>query len=134
MKFVPLATAFFVGLVAVILFADMGRLGPLQVIYSFKHGDKAMHFLLLGTLALLVDLALMQAVQVPNPRLLAIAGSAVILALSSFEEFSQLWVPVRSPDWYDLLASYAGIVFGTFLALALADYVRASKRAPGNTA
>jgi len=62
------------------------------------------------------------------------AGSLVIAALISLEELSQLWVPTRTADWFDLLASYAGIAVGTLLALVFADYVRAPKRRPSNTA
>ena len=73
------------------------ELGPFQVVYSFKYGYKAMHFLLLGALALLVDLALVEALSRLETRNIVIAGSAVIatltLALSagaSFEEAAHL--------------------------------------------
>jgi hypothetical protein len=134
MKFVPLAVGFFAAIIVVILFADLGELGPFQVVYSFKYGDKAMHFLLLGALALLVDLALVEALPRLEARIVVIAGSAFIATLTSFEEFSQLWMRFRTADWFDLLASYAGIATATLVALAIADYVRAPKRAPGNTA
>ena len=57
MKAVPIAAGFFVLLLVVIVAADIGRLGPLQAVYSFQHGDKAGHFVLLGLFAVLVDLA-----------------------------------------------------------------------------
>src|SRR3954452_1512484 len=99
MKFVPLAVGFFVAILVVILFADLGELGPFQVVYSFKYGDKAMHFLLLGALALLVDLALVEALPRLEARIVVIAGSAFIATLTSFEEFSQLWMRFRTADW-----------------------------------
>jgi VanZ family protein len=133
MKLVPIAFAFFLGLVAVVFAADMGWLRP-QEVFAFKDGDKVLHFLLLGMLTLLVDLALVQAMPRSNARMLTLLGSAVIAALSSVEEFSQLWVPVRSPDWLDLVASYAGILVATLMALVLSDLVRAPKRSAGNTA
>jgi len=60
MKLVPIAIGFFIALLGVIYAADTGRLGPLAVVYSFRQADKAGHFILLGTLAVLVDLALLQ--------------------------------------------------------------------------
>src|SRR4249919_489732 len=137
MRLVLIATAFAGTLVGVIAAADTGRLGPLQVVYSFQYGDKAGHFVMLGTLALLVDLALLQLLPGSKPQALVLAASSVIAALISLEELSQLWVPTRNPDWFDLLASYAGIVAGTLAALTLRDLVRprsVSKDAPGNTA
>ena len=137
MRVVPIAAGFFIVLLGLIAAADTGELGPLKVVYSFQYGDKAGHFILLGTLALLVDLALLQVLPKSKPQTLVLAGSSVIAALISLEEMSQLWVPTRNPDWFDLLASYAGIVAGTLAALALRDLVRprgASNDAPGNTA
>ena len=137
MRLVLIAAAFAGTLIGVIAAADTGRLGPLQVVYSFQYGDKAGHFVMLGTLALLVDLALLQLLPGSKPQALVLAASSVIAALISLEELSQLWVPTRNPDWFDLLASYAGIVAATLCALALRDLVRprrVSKDAPGNTA
>lgn len=137
MKVLPLAAGFLLVLLGLIALADAGKLGPLDVFYSFRYGDKVGHFILLGTLALLVDLALLQTVTRWSPQTLVLAGSGVIAVLISLEEMSQLWVPTRNPDWFDLLASYAGIVAGTLVALALRDLVRprrVPKRAPGNTA
>src|SRR4051812_22030479 len=137
MRVVPLAAGFFIVLLGLIAAADTNELGPLKVVYSFQYGDKAGHFVLLGTLALLVDLALLQVLPKSNPLTLLLAGSSVIAALISLEEMSQLWVPTRNPDWFDLLASYTGIVAGTLAALALRDLVRprrVSKDARGNTA
>ena len=134
MKVLPIAVGFFVALLGVIYAADTGRLGPLAVVYSFRQADKAGHFVLLGTLAVLVDLALLQVLPRVSAWTLAMAGSLAIAALISLEELSQMWVPTRTADWFDLLASFAGIVAGTLIAVACKDLVRAPKRAPGNTA
>ena len=70
-------------------------------------------------------------------RTLALAAGTAIAAVISLEELSQLWMPRRNADWFDLVASYAGIVAGTLIALSLRDQVRprgVSKDAPGNTA
>ena len=134
MKLVPIAAGFFAALLVVIYAADTGRLGPLGVVYSFQYGDKVGHFVLLGSLALLVDLALLQLLPRIDAKTLAVASSAAIGGFISLEELSQVWMPTRSPDVFDLLASYAGIAAGTLTAFALQERVRAPKRAPGNTA
>jgi len=134
MKLVPVAVGFLVLLLGIIYAADTGRLGPLAVVYSFRQADKAGHFILLGTLALLVDRALLQVWPRVSAWTLAAVGSLTIAALISLEELSQLWVPTRTADWFDLLSSFAGIAVGTLVALTFADYVRAPKRSPGNTA
>jgi hypothetical protein len=85
-------------------------------------------------LALLVDLALVQASPRANATALVLLGSAAIAALSSLEEFSQFWVPVRSPDAFDLLASLTGILAATATALLLAPYVTVPQPAPADTA
>jgi VanZ family protein len=118
-RVLPLTVAFLVLLVALIVMADTGRLGPLQEVYSFRYGDKAGHFVLLGMLALLVDLALFQVLPHKNPVWLVLTAGAVIGALISLEELSQLLIPRRNPDVFDLLASYAGIVAASLLTLAL---------------
>jgi VanZ family protein len=133
MKLVLLAFSFFAGLVAVIFIADLGWISPNNVLW-FKDGDKVLHFALLGTLALLVDLAVLQVARRQNAVTTALMASTVIALLSSAEEFSQIWMPSRTPDWYDVFASCAGIVVGTLTALALKDLVRAPKPAPRNTA
>src|SRR4051794_9761562 len=109
MKLALAAFFFAVGLLAVIFIADLGWISPSDVL-RFKDGDKVLHFGLLGTLALLVDLAVLQAAKPGNAVRMALLGSVVITVLSSAEEFSQIWMPSRTPDWYDLLASCAGIV------------------------
>jgi VanZ family protein len=118
-RVLPVAVAFLLVLVAVIVLADTGRLGPLQEVYAYRYGDKAGHFVMLGTLTLLVDLALFQAFSLKNPVTLVLTAAAAIGLLVSLEELSQLWMPRRNPDIFDLLASYAGIATASMLALAL---------------
>ena len=123
MKFLPLSVAFVGILLAVILAADTGRLGPLAEVYSFRYGDKAGHFVMLGMLTLLVDLALFQVMPRRSPVTLVLTAGLAIATLVSLEELSQLWIPRRNPDVFDLLASHAGIVTASLVALALRGQV-----------
>jgi len=123
MRFLPFAVAFVGILLAVILAADTGRLGPLEEVYSFRYGDKAGHFAMLGMLTLLIDLAMFQVSPRRGPLTLILTAGLTIAALISLEELSQLWIPRRNPDVFDLLASHAGIVTASLLALALRGQV-----------
>ena len=91
--------------------------------YSFRYGDKAGHFGMLAMLTLLIDLALFQVSPRKGPFALVLAAGLAIAALISLEEMSQLWIPRRNPDVFDLLASHAGIMAASFVALALRDQI-----------
>ena len=54
-----LAAAFFLFIIVIVVLADQGRLpGFVTVLVDFPNGDKVGHFLLMGGLSLLVNLAL----------------------------------------------------------------------------
>ncbi len=100
-----LAAAFAIFILAVVLLADQGRLpGFLYALYDFPYGDKLGHFLLMGGLALLANLALGQ--RSPRLRLLVTLGIAALVAL---EELSQELFLTRHADLLDLAASLCGI-------------------------
>jgi hypothetical protein len=104
-----LSLAFALVLTAIIVLANLGRLGFLYDLYSFPYGDKVGHFVLFGLLSLLLNLALFQLTPRIQPHRLAIWVSAGIALVVTVEELSQIWLPSRSTDWLDLGASYAGI-------------------------
>jgi polysaccharide biosynthesis protein VpsQ len=103
-------------LAAIIVMADMHRLGFLYSVYDFPYGDKAGHFVLFGTLSFLADAALFKLLPRREPRRMALITSMVIALLVSLEEASQAWMPSRTLDAVDLLASYAGIATGGLVA------------------
>jgi VanZ family protein len=131
-RVLPITVAFALFLVAVIVMADTGRLGPLSEVYAFRYGDKAGHFVMLGIFTLLVDLALFQVMPRKSPFAVVLLAGTTIGALIGLEELSQLWMPRRNPDVFDLLASYAGIAMASVLALALRGMV--TKQARRSTA
>ena len=123
-------TAFFVVLLLlIILAADLG-LAPafFNLINSFSFGDKLGHFVLLGLLALLVNLGFptRRAALLGAPLL---TSSLIIAGVITLEEFSQLFLAYRSFSLLDLAANYAGIfLFGELGAAMQKMMLRASER------
>lgn len=84
---------------------------PLAVkaVYAFPYGDKLGHFLLMGCLALLLNL-------VTGKRALSVGkwkiwlGSAAAALIVTLEELSQFAFPLRTPDILDWAASMLGIM------------------------
>ena len=106
-KVLPILAAVFLLFIAgIVVLADQGRLpGFITGLYDFQNGDKVGHFLLMGGLSLLVNLALPS--RSGRHHILAILLVAALVAL---EEASQAWFGTRHSDLADLAASLAGIV------------------------
>jgi len=113
------AILFFLFIVLIIVLADRGMLGMLGVINQIPFGDKAGHFLLYGTLTLLVDLALFRSLPNLDPKLLAIKCGLILALLIGLEEFSQQYFPSRTFDLVDLTFSYLGMIFFSWVALRI---------------
>ena len=113
-----LALGFALFIVAVIVLADEGLLGPLRGLYDFPHGDKAGHFVLYGLLALFVNLYALSR-QHANPKVVVWAVSVGLAILIGVEEWSQARFPTRTMDALDLLAGYAGVALFSFAAYLL---------------
>ena len=122
-----IAFAGFIG--AVVLLADTRHLGFLYAVYEFPYGDKAGHVLLYGVLTLLADLALFELLPGRERRRVALACGVSVALLASLEELSQLWFPSRTPSWFDLLASYAGVGLFSWIAMHVPRFeVRVTRR------
>ena len=92
------------------------RIGDVFFQWIERHpgSDKVGHFVLLGTLAFSLNLALRgKSLQCGPGRLLW--GSLLVAVVITFEEFSQMWVSTRQFDWGDLAANYAGIACADWL-------------------
>lgn len=112
-----LAVLFGFFIIAVIILANLGMLGILGFLNKIPLGDKAGHFVLYGILTLLVDLALFRSRPDPNRRLLALRVALVLALLIGLEEYSQRYFPNRSFDLIDLIFSYLGVFFFSWVAL-----------------
>jgi len=115
MKYI--SALFFVFCVAIIVLADNGSLPrPIRALYDFPNGDKVGHFILFGALTFFTTRAFLSSFP-SRPRGWVTFSIGLILALLiGLEEFSQKSFPARTFDFFDLLASYAGIVAFAFLA------------------
>jgi VanZ family protein len=121
--------AFIFGLIIIIIviLADTRHLGPLGAIYDFPYGDKVGHFFLFGLFSLVVNLSVFESRSVsaaqsmlkPDYKRSAIITSLIIAVFVGLEELSQLWFPSRTSNAFDLLASYLGIAFFTWLSLRI---------------
>lgn len=116
----PWLTGLFVLTMALILlWANRGAMpGALARLYAFPGGDKVGHFVLMGTLALLVNLSLSaRRVRIGSRRLLL--GSLVVAIVITLEEATQILLAHRSADVLDLVCSYLGIWVAGYLAVRL---------------
>lgn len=114
-----MALLFALFIVLVILSANIGLVGQwFGWLYNFPNGDKAGHFLLMGSLALLFNLGFPGA-QVGSRAFRLSKPSLILAGLITLEEFSQSFFPNRHASLLDLSARLAGIFslggFGAYL-------------------
>jgi VanZ family protein len=114
-----LTAAFALVLLTIVTSATMGWAEPVfAFVRQVPYSDKVAHFVLLGTMSLLLNLMLNVArVQLGSFALLK--GSAILLVLVTIEEFSQIWISTRTFSWLDLVCNYLGIVVFGWLAVRL---------------
>lgn len=114
-----LAILFGLFIIAIIVLADLGMLDILGAINRIPYGDKAGHFILYGILTLLIDLALFRSRPLESRKLVAVKCGLILALLIGLEEYSQQFFPERTPDLIDLLFSYLGVAFFSWLALRI---------------
>lgn len=90
----------------------------LYLFYRVPGGDKLAHFMLTGTMALLLNLTLGN--RHWRWRSIPILwGSTAVLIFMTAEEFSQIWLQTRTASLVDLLANVSGIMVVGSLSLLL---------------
>jgi VanZ family protein len=110
---------FTVFILIIIVLADTGNLGILKLVNRLPYGDKAGHFILYGILTLLVDLTFFQSLPRRSPKLIAITCALILAVFIGLEEFSQQFFAERTFSYQDLIASYLGVIFFSWLALRI---------------
>jgi polysaccharide biosynthesis protein VpsQ len=103
-------------LLLIIVLADTGHLGILNVVYHIPYADKVGHFVLYGILALLINLTLFRSVPTQNRIWITVISALVLIVLIGIEEFSQRNFSNRTFSLQDLTASYLGVIFFSWLA------------------
>ncbi len=113
--FLRLLTILFgLGLLGIVALADLGH--PwIAMVNQAPMADKFFHFLLIGTLAGLLNLNLLRHNHAnglsPSAGRRRLLRAALVLALLvTGEEITQLFLPARRFSWADLVANYAGIL------------------------
>lgn len=80
----------------------------LTQLHSIPFGDKVMHFLLVGTLAVVLNLYFCHK-KVTIFRKKMLLGSLITLIFITLEECSQYYIPNRNFELMDMCCNYAGI-------------------------
>ena len=126
-----LAIIFGLFIITIIVLADLGKLGFIYFLYSFKYGDKVGHFILYGILTLLIDLALFRSsaqgdsvTVIPSWRQVAVKVGLILAFAITVEEFSQQYFSKRTFDLIDLTASFLGVIFFSWLAVKIKSRTR----------
>lgn len=88
----------------------------LKLLHSIPYADKIGHFVLMGGLTFLINLAV-HCHQFRVGRYHWLTASVVLAVLITLEEVSQLFITTRHFDLLDLSADYLGILFFSWLAL-----------------
>ena len=103
----------------VIWIMDSGRGRPIYTLVGqVPYGDKLGHFVLIGLLCLLLNLAL-KGKTTPVMNRLVLTGSAWLGLIVVLEEISQRFIEHRTFDLVDLAADFAGILVAGVLARRL---------------
>lgn len=110
---------FFLFIILIIVLADRGQLGILKLVNRIPYGDKAGHFILYGILSFLIDLTLFRSFPLQSPRLVAVISGLTLAVFIGLEEFSQQYFAERTFSLRDLIASYLGVIFFSWMALKI---------------
>lgn len=114
--------AYIVFLIAVVVSATNHWYDDAFAMVKEFPGDKALHFLLVGLLAFLVNLSL-QAKLIHWKKFWIPLGTLSLLVLATVEEFSQVFFVHRTFDLLDLVCNVSGILLLGWLALPMANWL-----------
>ena len=102
----------------------------LRVVHALPMGDKVGHFVLTGILAFLVR-AGFRNTSIHIGRFSIHVGILLVFAIMTIEECSQILIPYRYFSITDLLANYAGIAAGSWLAAYVKSHPTMSAKIEG---
>ena len=105
-----LPLGFFIFIVFIIYLADSANHNfAFNLIGHIPYGDKLMHGLLYGVMALLLNYGLkFKAYKFLGFNLQV--GALIVLTFAGIEEISQYWLPSRTCDVWDFVADTVGVV------------------------
>ena len=118
MKYI--AVLFSIFIIAVIILADNDALPhSIRVIYDFPNGDKLGHFMLFGLLKFFITRAVFASRPSKSRNWVSLSIGLTLAVLIALEEYSQQFFSARTFSLLDLLASYAGLLVGGWMAFEL---------------
>ena len=110
-----LPLGFFLFISFIIYLADTADYNfAFRVIGSIPNGDKLMHGLLYGVMALLLNYGL----NFKNKKIFGFnmqIGAIIVLTFAGLEEITQYWLPSRTCDFFDFVADVVGVVLFSFI-------------------
>ncbi|NOZ91495.1 MAG: trypsin [Epsilonproteobacteria bacterium] len=118
---VILPLGFFIFISFIIYLADTADYNfAFRVIGHIPYGDKIMHGLLYGVMALLLNYGL----DFKSYKFLGFnmqIGAIVVLTFAGLEEITQYWLPSRTCDVWDFVADVAGVLIFSILGAKYVD-------------
>ena len=113
-----LPLGFFLFISFIIYLADTADYNfAFRVIGSIPNGDKLMHGLLYGIMALLLNYGL----NFKSKKIFRFnmqIGAIIVLTFAGLEEITQYWLPSRTCDVFDFVADVIGVVLFSFWRLS----------------
>ena len=105
-----LPLSFFLFISFIIYLADTADYNfAFRVIGRIPNGDKLMHGLLYGVMALLLNYGL----NFKSKKIFGFnmqVGAMIVLTFAGLEEITQYWIPSRTCDVFDFVADVVGVV------------------------
>jgi len=111
---VALPLGFFIFILFIIFLADTADHNfAFRLIGHIPYGDKVMHGVLYGTMALFLNYGL----KFKNYKFIFNLqwGAMAVLLFATIEEITQYWLPSRTFDLGDLLADVIGVILFSFI-------------------
>lgn len=118
-KLKRLSWLFFLFLAVIVFTKDMGIAKSFfRMIDEIPLGDKIGHFVLMGTLVLLVNLSLhCKKVRIGNFSIQK--GLLIVTPIVMLEEFSQIFIASRQFSMGDIVADVLGLLFFSYLSVKI---------------
>jgi len=105
-----LPLSFFIFIIFIIYLADTADYNfAFRLVGHIPYGDKLMHGLLYGVMALLLNYGL----NYKSYKLFGFnmqIGALIVLTFAGVEEITQYWLPSRTCDFFDFVADTVGVV------------------------
>lgn len=110
---VALPLSFFVFISAIIYIADNASYNfALRWVGAIPYGDKIAHAILYGAMAMFLNYGLSYR-KVKGMQL----GAIIVLTFAILEEFTQMYIPSRTFDLYDILADIVGVTLFSLIKI-----------------